>query len=387
MSLEKLIESLREKLMFAKLKLRVKFTVILVLVFLGSLIFSGAILSNTYYHNAQKEVTDKSLVLLATMNSVRNYTNNRIKPLLEDRLKTLPTFIPETVPAFSAREVFNKLRQQKEYQSFFYKEATLNPTSLTDKVDDFEAALVDHFRKDLEIKEVDGFRTVAGEKLFYVARPLAVSQQSCLQCHSTPEAAPKSQLNSYGSENGFGWHLNEIIGAQTIYVPVREVFTIYRQQFFLAMVNFTGIFAVIAVLINWLLKRTVIEPITPMAKLAQEISKDEINSDSTVELNLRKLNKVARRADELGQLARVFQLMTEVVRSREQTLKQQVQQLRHENDSVNKLTNLMTKKGKIIRWQNLLETAKRTRILPHLSSDILPAPTAKEAGEQEKQGE
>jgi methyl-accepting chemotaxis protein len=188
-----------------------------------------------------------------------------------------------------------------------------------------------------------------------------VKNPSCLQCHSTPEIAPKSQLDVYGSERGFGWKLNEIVAAQVMYVPVREVFAIYRQQFFLAMVSFTGIFAVIALLISWLLKKTVIQPITPLAKLAQEISNDEINSESPVELNLSQLNRVARRFDELGQLARVFQLMTEVVRSREQTLKQQVQQLRQENESADKLTNLMTKKGKIIRWQHLLETAKRIR--------------------------
>ena len=347
--------------MFTKLKLRLKFTLILGMFFLCSLIISSVILSKTSYQNAEKEVQDKSLVLLATMNSVRNYTNTRIQPLLEDKLKTESKFISETVPAYAAREVFDRLRQQKEYQNFFYKEATLNPTNLKDKVDNFEAVIVEQFRKNIKIKEVDGFRTVAGEKLFYVARPLAVTQQSCLQCHSTPKVAPKSQINSFGSENGMGWKLNEIIAAQVIYVPVREVFAIYRQQFFLAMISFTGIFAVIALLISWLLKKTVIQPITPLAKLAQAISDDEINSESAIELNLSQLNKVAKRGDELGQLARVFQLMTEVVRSREQTLKQQVQQLRNEKESTNKLTNLMTKKGKIIRWQHLLLTAKKTR--------------------------
>jgi methyl-accepting chemotaxis protein len=347
--------------MFAKLKLRLKFALILGITCLGGIILSGAILSKTYYQNSQKEVDNKTLVLLSTINAVKDYTNTNIEPLLENKLKTSPTFIPETLPFFAAREIFESFRQQEKYQNFLYKEAALNPTNLRDKADSFESNLIERFRQDLNLKQLEGFRTIRGEELLYISRPLAVTQQSCLQCHSTPEAAPKSQLNSYGSENGFDWKLNSIIAAQTIYVPVREVFNIYRQQFFLAMVNCIIIFALIALLIDWLLKKNVIQPITPMAKLAREISKDEIHSDPTVELNLRKLNKVARRSDELGQLARVFQLMTEVVRSREQTLKQQVQQLRHEKNSVNKFTNLMTKKGKVVRWQHLLETAKRSR--------------------------
>ncbi len=368
--------------MFAKLKLRRRFTLILGLAFLGGIILSGAILSKTYYQNAQREVTNKSLVLLSTINSVKDYTNTNIEPFLEDKVKTSPTFIPEILPFFAAREIFEHFRQQQEYQNFLYKEAALNPTNLRDKADSFESNLIERFRQDLNLKQLVGFRTIRGQELLYISRPLAVTQQSCLQCHSTPEAAPKSQLKSYGSENGFGWKLNSIIAAQTIYVPVREVFAIYRQQFFLAMVNFMVIFAIIILLIDWLLKKTVIQPITPMAKLAQEISNDEINSDPTVELNFRKLNKVARRFDELGQLARVFQLMTEVVRSREQTLKQQVQQLRHENDSVNKFTNLMTKKGKVVHWQHLLETAKRAKNFSQLPSERL-----ERAGEQDNREE
>jgi hypothetical protein len=72
--------------------------------------------------------------------------------------------------------------------------------------------------------------------------------------------------------------------------------------------------------------------------------------------------------------------MTEVVRSREQTLKQQVQQLRQENESADKLTNLITKKGRVVHWQHLLETAKRAR-----NSTQMPPGGEGGAGKQDNQ--
>lgn len=48
------------------------------------------------------------------------------------------------------------------------------------------------------------------------------------------------------------------------------------------------------------------------------------------------LDEVARRTDELGQLARVFQRMTRQVYAREQKLKQQVQEMRIEIDQIKK---------------------------------------------------
>ena len=43
---------------------------------------------------------------------------------------------------------------------------------------------------------------------------------SCLTCHSTPDKAPPEMIKLYGTANGFGWKLDEIIGAQVVSVPM-----------------------------------------------------------------------------------------------------------------------------------------------------------------------
>ena len=115
--------------------------------------------------------------------------------------------------------MFEKLRTDDAYREFSYKEATLNPTNLRDKADSFEQEIVGRFRKEINLKELRGFRSLPKGDLFYIARPLAISKASCLECHSVPEAAPKSMIQRYGSDNGFGWKLNDIVGTQIISVP------------------------------------------------------------------------------------------------------------------------------------------------------------------------
>jgi hypothetical protein len=91
---------------------------------------------------------------------------------------------------------------------------------LRDKADNFETQIINAFRKNYKLKEMSGYHTTSSEENFYVARPLAVTNQSCLRCHSTPAAAPKSLIDNYGKNNGFGWKLNEVVGIQIISVPV-----------------------------------------------------------------------------------------------------------------------------------------------------------------------
>ncbi|MEM9772077.1 MAG: DUF3365 domain-containing protein, partial [Cyanobacteria bacterium P01_D01_bin.73] len=158
------------------------------------------------------------------MNATRNYTSESVRPALEDELASSSHFIPETVPAYAAREVFERLRQAPGYQSFFYTEATLNPTNLRDKADSFESELIADFRKRPDLAELSGYRLRGGSRVLYIAQPLSVGRESCLRCHGRSADAPPSLVATYGPDHGFGWKLGEIVSAQTIYVPAASVF-------------------------------------------------------------------------------------------------------------------------------------------------------------------
>lgn len=260
-------------------KLGTKLNLLLISIFLSVVLLSGLFLSIILGRNAERVVTEQALLLIETMSSVRNYTSTQVNPELAPRLETEEQFLPQTVPGYSAREVFEGLRTRKEYQDFFYKEATLNPTNLRDKADEFEAKIVESFRKNSELKQSTGFRSVPGGNIFYIARPLAISKESCLRCHSIPQIAPKSQLATYGDKNGFGWKLNEIVGAQMISVPASRVFISARQLKFL-VIGVLSLFLLLTILlINLFLKKTVTNPLKKMSQIAQRVSTGDLSGE------------------------------------------------------------------------------------------------------------
>jgi HAMP domain-containing protein len=266
-------------MLIKNLKLESKFNIFLLIIFIVGSILTSSLLFNVLERNAQTEVSNRANLIVQTMNSIRDYTTTNIQPLLNDRLEVEPAFIPETVPAFSATEVFQKLRKNEAYRSFFYKEATLNPTNLRDKVDSFENKLVEKFRSEPAIKELSGFRDLPSGKVFYIARPLTVKKDSCLRCHSTPDRAPKSQIATYGSENGFGWKLNEIIAAQVISVPAEEILNNAQDALKVVMAVLLAVFGAILLSINYLLRRTVIQPIKNMVKTAEAVSLGDMDAE------------------------------------------------------------------------------------------------------------
>jgi signal transduction histidine kinase/DNA-binding response OmpR family regulator len=311
--------------MLDHLKLGPKFTLLLTIVFVLGILLSGVTLWATIQHEAEEDITMRAELLMQTMNSVRNYTSNHIQPLLEKRLLTESEFIQETVPAFSARTVFDQFRNRPEYSSFFYKEATPNPTNPQDLADSFEADLFEKFHRQPELTALAGYHEIAGKQMYYTARPLVMREVSCLQCHSTPAAAPKSQLITYGDKTGYGWRMNEVIAAQTIYVPADEVLEHGWHNMTLVMSIFSGIFAIAILLINRLLKRTVIQPIRQLTTIARHLGSGSLAPEQVKEFETPTIVKVAQRQDEPGQLARTFQQMAHEVAEREQNLNQAVE--------------------------------------------------------------
>jgi HAMP domain-containing protein len=265
--------------MLKNIQLNAKLNLLLFSIFLCTIIISGVVISFVLERSAKNIVTDQARILIETMSSVRQYTSTQVNPELANRLETESQFLPQTVPGYSAREVFEQLRTNQEYSDFFYKEATLNPTNLRDKADQFESNIVQNFRQNPELKEKVGFRSFANIDLFYIARPISITQTSCLRCHSTPELAPKSQLATYGEENGFGWKLNEIVGAQIISVPANKVFEKARRLQIIVIAIIAIFFLLAMVLLNVFLKTTVKNPLKTIVNAANKVAAGDMSAE------------------------------------------------------------------------------------------------------------
>ena len=218
--------------------------------------------------NAREEVLQHARLMMEAALASRTYTNTQVKPLLETQLKY--TFLPQTVPAYAATEQFNDMR--KTHKDYAYKEATLNPTNPRDRASDWEADVVQIFRQTPETPEVVGERDTPTGRSLYLARPIQIKSAACLVCHSTIDAAPKTMVDLYGSANGFGWKMNEVIGAQVVSVPMTVPIARANATLRTFLMSLAAVFVVTFVLLNVMLHTIVIRRVTRLAAIADQVS-------------------------------------------------------------------------------------------------------------------
>jgi HAMP domain-containing protein len=284
------------------MKLLFKFNLVFILVFALGLAATGYVSWRLLERNARAEIAQNARLLMDAAIATRSYTGSQVNPLLQTQMKY--TFLPQSVPAYSATEVFNDLR--KKHTEYGYKEAVLNPTNPRNRAVDWEADIITQFRGNKDSAEIIGDRETPTGRSFYVARPLRIVNPACLQCHSTVDAAPKTMIERYGPANGFGWVLNDVVGAQIISVPTEIPLGRAKEAFTVFMTSVGAVFIAIGIALNAMLWALVIRPIGKLSQFADRVSLGE--------LEIPEFKRASR--DEIGALSRsIARMRTSMVQA------------------------------------------------------------------------
>jgi protein-histidine pros-kinase len=140
--------------------------------------------------------------------------------------------------------------------------------------------------------------TPTGRSL-YLARPFQIKDGACLSCHTNADMAPVAMVKIYGPNNGFGWKLNEVIGAQIVSVPMDLPIRAANHAFVTFMTSLTVVFAVLFVILNVMLTLMIVQPITRLSDAADQISKGKLEAGEFSD----------KGSDEVSQLGQAFNRM------------------------------------------------------------------------------
>jgi HAMP domain-containing protein len=248
--------------------LKAKFNIVMGIVLLVGLGLAAVLSQRVLHDNAEREVMREAALITAHASAIRGYTVSEIEPLLREQMKV--RFLPHTVPSWAAQTNFRTV--QSAFPDYSYKEAALNPTNPSDRATDWEADIIQLFRRDSELKEFVTTRQTPTGTAIVVSRPIRITDAACLSCHTIAAQAPAAMVDLYGPANGFGWKLNEVIGAQIISVPTAVADQRANRLLVIYLSGLAGIFAVMMVLMNLMLHYVIVRPVRRISAAARDVS-------------------------------------------------------------------------------------------------------------------
>jgi protein-histidine pros-kinase len=187
----------------------------------------------------------------------------------------------------------------KDFPDYSYREAALNPTNPADRATTWEADIINEFKRNTQMTEFVATRDTPAGQFLTFARPFRLTDRACLACHSTPAAAPTTMVDLYGNGNGFGWLLNDVIGAQIVSVPMSAALDRAKHSLLAFVVALSAVFVGMLIILNVLMHFFILRPMQEITTLARDVSAGKTDVPEY---------KVRGR-DEIASLGRSFNLM------------------------------------------------------------------------------
>lgn len=153
------------------------------------------------------------------------------------------------IPVVAANRIGERVAQDLDYRIHQVSDRYRNPRNAPDS---FEAKALQRFRSKPSQKEDYAITRVKGEKVFRYLQAFTV-EESCLECHGDPAAAPEflKQIYPVAQDRAYHYQVGEVIGAASITIPMdrldrqvaanlrREV--LYSGGIFLALITCLGL--------------------------------------------------------------------------------------------------------------------------------------------------
>ncbi len=290
------------------LPLRVKFFIgIAVIVVFFWMLFNILIYLNLK-DNIMEQTYQKTDILFSHIQATVNYVRRVVRPRLFHALPK-DTFIKEAMSiSFLNKGIMSEFK--KNFPDFQYRRVAVNPMNPNNSPTGFELALIRDFREK-KIKEYRGVVKVSSKKYYVHARPVVVEKE-CLACHGRPEDAPSEIVRNYGTGGGFNRKEGEVIGVESISIPLGDTFTQIKGLVFSIFI--TGIFGMLFLFlaINYYINILAVNPIKRMSRFFRSVVEGNVPLASP---------PVIKSKDEIGELAHSFRQMMEYLKNYQEQLK------------------------------------------------------------------
>lgn len=192
------------------IKLKTKFAVLIVVLFVIALIGSVAWTSYAQREQTINELREKGLVLSQQMSAVWDFMSAN-----QDRFEA--TAFAENGSyqglhcAVAGRSIGKLFSNESGYLTRF---VNFDPRNSEDTPDEFEAEALNAFRADPGLTEYYAVTKYDGQQVFRYLAPMKI-ERTCLECHGEP----KGEIDVTGHPKE-GWAIDDIGGAISIVIPM-----------------------------------------------------------------------------------------------------------------------------------------------------------------------
>ncbi len=265
-----------------------------------------------------EEIYQKTEFTLGYINATMEFVRDDLRPRM---LHFLPRdeFISE---AMSTSVVNKKIMARfiRRFPRNVYRRVALNPMNPKNAANAFERRYIARFNNDSD--PAPGWQGLVSKdgQQYFIRLEAVRMEKSCLLCHGDPVLAPRSLLQHYGVNNGHNWKVGQVIGLESIAIPVAQTFYQIRQAALVIFIVGLIALSVVLVLINYFHFVVAVRPLRRASAFFKSVVSGEKGLD--VRFDVQGGDEIAELGDSFNRMIGYLKESQEEVRSSEARYRQ-----------------------------------------------------------------
>jgi diguanylate cyclase (GGDEF)-like protein len=263
---------------------------------------------------------NETRIILDRNLAIHTYFSHDLKPAifeLTDEFVDEDYFDPVWMSSTYAVRMIDDYYQQLSYLDYSYKEAAIDARSPQNEANEYEKEFIEQLNQDLSLEAQSEIRDIEGDPYFVTIQRGEVMEESCLKCHSFPDAAPEGLIDKYGPYTSFGREPGEVISAISIAIPLDETYQKINDLNWTVAGIVVFAMAILFILINWVKVQLIMNPLKKISNQAELITENRKYLGSQID---------SPGFKEVQEFVKAFNEMSESLRQERDELEKRVQE-------------------------------------------------------------
>lgn len=186
-----------------------------------------------------QESYQKTDLVLGHIDAIMEYVKDELRPKM---FQTLPKdeFIREAMStSFVNKGVMTRFSEL--FPDFIFRRVAINPMNPLNRADALETSFIRQFSANRQSR-LDWKGMISKQnRQYFIHLKGVVMEKQCSVCHGEPTDSPKSLVNRYGRAPGHYWRVGDVVGLESIAIPIDKTFSRIRQvAFYVFLIGLAG---------------------------------------------------------------------------------------------------------------------------------------------------
>ena len=256
-----------------------------------------------------QETYQKTDLVLGHIDAIMAYVKDELRPKM---FQVLPKdeFVREAMStSFVNKGVMTRFSEL--FPDFIYRRVAINPMNPQNRADTLETKFIQQFSGDQKSR-LDWKGVISRQnRQYFIHLKGVVMEKQCSVCHGKPTESPKSLVHRYGRVHGHDWRIGDVVGLESIAIPIDKTFFRIRQvAFSMFLIGLAGT-AGLALFLYYFHYLVTERPLTRVSSFFKSIVNGEQGLDVRLEV---------KGQDDISELANSFNSMIDHLRLSQEAL-------------------------------------------------------------------